>query len=331
MSLHDIKYIEKAQTYLDVAVKRALKIKSQNKRGEPFDKAKPREQERMVIIRDYLVERLDGILKNFPVFDDLPEFYRELVMITLEYEKMRKALTTVNWAAKTISDISAAYKRKIRASMGFGQLDLVKKSYLGRISSIMDKIAPSLLFLNETRKIIMDYPIIKTDLFTICISGFPNIGKSTLLNKITTAKPDIQAYAFTTKTLNLGYAVIDGKKVQFVDTPGTLDRPEKMNNIEKQAYLAIKHQANLIIYIFDLTEPYPIEDQKKLLEKLRRFGKPMIFYLSKTDILEDSVVKGFDIGHTLHTTIEGLKKAIVEQMVGIGDEKKEMAEEKNNE
>ena len=39
-----------------------------------------------------------------------------------------------------------------------------------------------------------------------------------------------------------------------------------------------------LVYRSDLTKPYPIKDQLKLLEKIRNIGKPVLVYLSKTDI-----------------------------------------------
>jgi nucleolar GTP-binding protein len=105
-----------------------------------------------------------------------------------------------------------------------------------------------------------------------------------------------------------------GQKVQFIDTPGTLARPDKMNNIEKQAYLAIKYVADLVIYIFDLTETYPVEDQKKLLENFKEFRKPIIFYLSKTDLLEQGAIKIFLEGQGAITMIDELKREITKRI-----------------
>ena len=139
-----------------------------------------------------------------------------------------------------------------------------------------------------------NFPAIKTKIKTICITGFPNVGKSTLLKKITGSNVEIQPYAFTTKKLLLGY--ID-KKIQLIDTPGTLNRYNRMNSIEKQAYLAIKHLAHKVIYVFDLTETcgYEIEQQIKLYKRLKEEfeEKEIIIYLSKTDILKREQVELF--------------------------------------
>ncbi len=131
-------------------------------------------------------------------------------------------------------------------------------------------------------------------MYTIAIAGFPNVGKSTLLSKLTTAKPEIKAYAFTTKTLNLGYYRKHPYTLQIIDTPGTLTRFNKMNAIEQQAYLALQYAAHLIVYIYDLTEAsYPLSDQEKLYTHMQELDKPMIVYLSKTDLLTPHQVHTF--------------------------------------
>src|SRR3989338_4661337 len=94
---------------------------------------------------------------------------------------------------------------------------------------------------NSLTKIMGNFPSIKENIFTVAIAGFPNVGKSTLLNKLTGAHAEIANYAFTTRSLNLGYMFEDGKRiVQVIDTPGTLNRHEKMNYIEIQAELAMQ-------------------------------------------------------------------------------------------
>ena len=157
---------------------------------------------------------------------------------------------------------------------------------------------------------------------TITICGFPNVGKTTLLYKLTGSKPEIGEYAFTTKSINVGYIEADIKhkkqKFQILDTPGTLNRFDKMNNIEKQAYLAIKYLANMLVYVFDLAESFPIEDQKQLYFGLKEFNKPMLVYLSKKDVLDADVVKAFEkdfLGknNIKHVDAAELKKMIIKE------------------
>ena len=76
-------------------------------------------------------------------------------------------------------------------------------------------------------------PTVDFDAFTVVIAGFPNVGKSTVLRRLTGAKPKVAEYPFTTKGIQIGYLETKWNKIQVIDTPGLLDRPiDQMNNIE---------------------------------------------------------------------------------------------------
>ncbi|MFH1510638.1 MAG: GTPase, partial [Candidatus Woesearchaeota archaeon] len=125
----------------------------------------------------------------------------------------------------------------------------------------------------------------RDSLFTVAITGFPNVGKTTLLSRLTGSTPEIQNYSFTTKNINIGYIKTQECLIQVMDTPGSLNRG-RMNPMEKQADLVLKHLASIIVYVFDPTEPYSMQDQIKLYESVNSMGKPVICYASKTDISE---------------------------------------------
>ncbi len=169
------------------------------------------------------------------------------------------------------------------------------------------ELKKDLEFLEFARKTLKEFPVVK-NIFSVCITGFPNVGKTTLLAKLTLSKAEIAPYPFTTKRLNIGYF----DKIQVIDTPGTLNRFNKMNWIEQQAFLAMKYIADLIIYIFDLTEPYPLNEQLKLLEKIKKLNKPIIIYLSKSDIIEKDLIENFTMQNSGIHELEILKKAIID-------------------
>ncbi|MFH0869734.1 MAG: GTPase [archaeon] len=292
MSFQTIHKIEKFQTYLDIAFRRAAVAKV-SVTGSPLYRAKEKEKDKLSIINETLASKLNIILKEFPGIEKLPEFYAELLKITLDYERLKAALRDVNWANHQVRELYKIHRNRMRACKDVSDIETVKKAFLGRVSSVIRQISQSLAFLESSRRIIMDYPPIKTGLPTICIAGFPNVGKSTLLGKLTTSKPEIKNYAFTTKRLNLGYTTMEFGQVQFIDTPGTLARPEKMNDIEKQAFLALKYQADVIIFIFDPTDTYPTEQQEQLLDIIKESKKPLIIYISKADIADKKTVQAF--------------------------------------
>jgi nucleolar GTP-binding protein len=61
-----------------------------------------------------------------------------------------------------------------------------------------------------------------------------------------------------------------------------------MNDIERQAYLAVRHLADAVVYVFDLTESYPMRLQKKLYGRVESLGKPVVVYASKADLVRDT-------------------------------------------
>ncbi|MBC8501450.1 MAG: 50S ribosome-binding GTPase [Nanoarchaeota archaeon] len=320
----EIPKVENPSVYLDVAFKKARNKASQKRtslKADRLRKSKVLEFIKIDTVNDTLNSKLVKIISSFPNFDNLTEFYTELVKTLIDYKELKKSLGAMNWAKNKIADFSKQYRTKIRKCNELLVIRRYGKEYYGRISSVIKQISKNLYFLEETRKIMREFPSVKDGLFTVAIFGFPNIGKTTLLSKLTTSKPEIKPYAFTTKKLNIGYLQHKHRKIQFIDTPGSLNRLDKMNSIEKTAYLAVKYCAHTIVYIYDLTESYPLKDQKKLLKKLKEFDKPIIIYLSKTDIIDKEKTSAFKHSNKgVVVQISTLKNKIIEEFNNYHDE-----------
>jgi nucleolar GTP-binding protein len=292
MSFQTIPKIETPDTYLDIAFRQgrqrgtALRLRTPNKKPSTGAK-KNSELAVFKSVNDYLSKTFDTILNSFPQVDKMTDFYRELLICTLDVDELKRCLGALAWAKRNVERFWFNYSKKIHHSHDEELIVTQRKALYGRLASIVKQIAKELLFLEAARKKIKEFPVIKEGMKTVCIFGFPNVGKTTLLAKLTLSRPEIAAYPFTTKSINLGY--IDAgmkRKIQLLDTPGTLNRFEKMNDIEKQAYLALKYVADTIVYVFDLTgESYPIDYQLQLYESLKEFNKPILIYYSKSDLL----------------------------------------------
>ncbi len=296
MAFQNIIKIEKPDTYLDIAFRRGrdkIALSRQKAKGPNIERSKTIELDRLRAVRNSLFNFLDKILKSFPSLDTMPDFYKELVKCTIDYGETKRSLGGVKWAMENIDKFFRIYSTKIKRARDISSINNYRREFYGRVSSIMKQIKQELEILEKSRRVIREYPTIKTDIFTVAIFGFPNVGKSTLLSKLSTSKPEIAIYPFTTKGINVGYAKQGSKKIQLLDTPGSLNRFDKMNNIEKQAHLALKHVANAVVYVFDLTEPYSLEEQKRLFEKIKKMNKRVVVYLSKSDILEKAIVEDF--------------------------------------
>lgn len=314
MNFQTLEQVFSADYYLNNALNKTkyVQVKTSRSRDKEGKKA-ILEREKLKTIKDILTKKLSKIIKNYPSLDGLPEFYYELSKTEFDVDTTKKALSNINWTSGKIHELFRTYEEKIRKNNS--QVLFLKKQFIGRISSLMKKIDKDLSLLEKTRRKLQTFPDIKENTFTVCLVGFPNVGKSTLLSKITTANPKIANYAFTTKTLNLGYYMHRYERVQVIDSPGTLARFEKMNDIERQAYLATKYVANVLVFVYDLTGTYTIEDQDKLLQIVKDMRKPIIYYISKTDITEKQELESFIKQKKLDfiTEPEELTKKINEQ------------------
>jgi len=315
MNFQHLLKIENSKFYIDTAF-RAANDKAKSARQEikgqrsVVEKSKTVELAKIESVSRFLNKSLNKILENFPRIIDLNDFYRELLGCYVDISELRKSLGAVGWASDKVGHFYREYNVKIKRTKELKKINEYRRMFYGRAASAVRQVDKHLKIIDEARRIMKNFPSIKENIFTVAITGFPNVGKSTLLNKLTGANAEVASYAFTTKSLNLGYIFEEGKRaVQLIDTPGSLNRFEKMNNIEKQAVLAMKYCANIIVYIFDPTETYPIEDQVKLYDETKELEKEIIIYVSKTDIAEiPEKIKKLK----LISSIEDVKREILE-------------------
>ena len=111
----------------------------------------------------------------------------------------------------------------------------------------------------------------------MAIIGFPNSGKSTLLAKLTNARPKISDYPFTTKEPEVGAMEFGGGQIQLVEMPALVERAaEKQRDI-----LTLVSNADGVILLAD--DDY---QRKTIMGELAKFGirKP-VFYASKEDVI----------------------------------------------
>ncbi len=231
-------------------------------------------------------DKLVHVIQSFPVFEDQPPFYRDTVEALFGIERLKMALGNVGWAAMHTKRMGFEHGgRRIRRAEDTAA---VRKRAVARIASIVHQINKDLLFLNVARNVLRKLPDVKDNEFTVVIAGYPNVGKSSFIRLVSSAEPEIASYPFTTKGVVLGHHYDGCHRIQFLDTPGLLNRPEEERNaVEEQAIAAIVNSAHLIVFILDPSEycGYPIEDQNHLLEAIRVMAEvPILVVANKADI-----------------------------------------------
>jgi nucleolar GTP-binding protein len=205
-------------------------------------------------------------------------------------DRIRQSLGAVGWAAKHTKMVGNQLAVQTRKS---DDTTLVRKRTVARLASMVHQINKDLLFLNEVRNVLRKLPHVE-DAFTIVIAGYPNVGKSSFIRQVSSAAPEIASYPFTTKGIIVGHRNIGRERIQFVDTPGILDRPaEERNAIERQALSAMMNVADIILFILDPSEHcgYPMKVQLNLLDEVKGMIQvPLVVVANKSDL---QVVDGY--------------------------------------
>ncbi len=103
---------------------------------------------------------------------------------------------------------------------------------------------------------------------TVVLIGLPSVGKSTLLNKMTSAKSTVGAFTFTTLTVVPGMMEYRGAKFQVLDLPGIIKGASTGKGLGKRI-LSVARTADLVILLLDVFQPY---HENVLVEELGNIG-----------------------------------------------------------
>jgi GTP-binding protein len=168
--------------------------------------------------------------------------------------------------------------------------------------------------------------------------GYPNVGKSTLISRISAARPKIADYPFTTLQPNLGVVAVGDAKseVSFVvaDIPGLIEGAHEGAGLGTQ-FLRHIERTRLLVHLVDVSDssgrPDVVEDVEVILGELSSFGahldeKPMIMAASKIDAVNKDKLaalkryckkhklKLYEISAVTGKGIEELKYAMAEEV-----------------
>lgn len=235
-------------------------------------------------------EKLHAMLQDFPRLDDIHPFYADLMNVLYDRDHYKLALAQVNTAKNLIGGISKDYLRMMKYGDSLYRCKQLKRAALGRMCTVLMKLKASLGYLEEVRKHISRLPALDPNTRTLLLTGYPNVGKSSFMNKVTRAEVDVQSYAFTTKALYVGHMDHRFLRWQVIDTPGILDRPlEERNTIEMQAITALAHLQCCVLYFLDISEEcgFTLAAQLALFNSIRPLfaNKQVLMVANKTDVI----------------------------------------------
>ncbi len=299
-----------AEKLYTIAETNAMKIsvKGTSERVDPLRRSRKKEAARIENLSKELRSRLFKIVEEFPQFEarQITGFYIETLDIAFSVDKIKQTLGSLSGAANVIWRIKREYLGKAWHAESVLGAKYVRRAAFGRMKSVIMKLDTRLKYLEEIRVKMRNMPGIDLNQPTFCIAGYPNVGKSSLVNAVTLATPEIGVYPFTTKEVTLGHFQIPVyvsnaiKKpityisCQIVDTPGILDRSiDEMNEIEIRALTALRTLANAIVFLFDFTQNDALISQKNLVSQIssKFYTVPLLILCSKADLLDENQKK----------------------------------------
>ena len=264
-----------------------------------------------------LSDNLSNVVTSWPDFEyDVDPFYYELADAIVDVDALRQSLSEVMWASRQIESIRDEYTTKLRKS----DVDTARKhrkQAFARMADVTEEVADDLRSIGDARDELKTLPDVRLDEPAIVVAGYPNVGKSSFVNRVTRASNEIAEYPFTTRGVQIGHFERDHIRYQIVDTPGLLDRPlAERNDIELQAVSALEHLADCVLFVVDASGDcgYPIGVQLELREELRSLfdeSVPLITVCNKADRSRDVEADAY-MSVTEDENVDGVLDAAVE-------------------
>jgi ribosome-interacting GTPase 1 len=143
--------------------------------------------------------------------------------------------------------------REIEDELGRTQYNKKTQHHIGKLKAKMARLKDEIELRRSKGPKTAGYAVKKSGHATVAIVGFPSVGKSTLLNKITNAQSAVAAYQFTTLTCVPGLLEWRGAKIQVLDLPGLIKDASKGKGRGREV-LSVVRSADLILLMLDVFE-----------------------------------------------------------------------------
>ena len=240
-----------------------------------------------------LADNLENVVTQWPDFGTVDPFYYELADAIVDVDELRQSLSEVTWASRQVWRLREEYQPKLR-NTDPDTARKHRKQVFARMADVVEEVEDDLVRIGEARDALKDLPDIRPDEPAIVVAGYPNVGKSSFVNRVTRADNEIAHYPFTTRGVHVGHFDRDRVRYQIIDTPGLLDRPEAdRNDIERQAASALEHLGDAVVFLVDASEAcgYPLSAQLALRDavaaRFRERDVPVLTVNNKSDRSRD--------------------------------------------
>ena len=190
-------------------------------------------------------------------------------------------------------------------------------SNLNKAPTVAEKGEPG-----EERTLLLELKL----LADVGLVGFPNVGKSTLISRVSAARPKIAGYHFTTLVPNLGVVKVEDESFVMADIPGIIEGAHTGAGLGHE-FLRHIERTRLLLHVLDISGSEgrdPIEDFQIINRELKQYSKtlaqrPMIVVPNKTDLdpsglnlarLKEFLKESYEIFPISAVTGEGIKELL---------------------
>jgi len=176
-------------------------------------------------------------------------------------------LITERGMAETLQKI-----REIEAEMARTQRNKATAFHLGILKAKLAKLRREILAPRSggAKGTGEGFDVTKSGDARVGLIGFPSVGKSTLLVKLTGTKSEVAAYEFTTLTCIPGTFRYKGCRIQLLDLPGIIEGAAKDNRGRGRQVIGVARTCGLILVVLDAAKPLV---HKRIIEReLEAFG-----------------------------------------------------------
>ncbi|XP_024376534.1 nucleolar GTP-binding protein 1 isoform X2 [Physcomitrium patens] len=234
---------------------------------------------------------LKGYVKNFPECQQLHPYEQSLLELTLGPGTYEETLRRVDLLRKRILDYGKNCASLCAKSTSKREAEERLEEGITKLEDMFKRHGKAVDDLKEIAKVLRAMPVVHPRTPTVCLVGAPNVGKSSLVRILSSGKPEVCNYPFTTRGISMGHFFVDSVRYQVTDTPGILNRPDdERNNIEKLTLAALAHLPTAVLYVHDLTGECgtTVSDQFSIYKHIKGLfpERPWLDVVSKADLLE---------------------------------------------
>lgn len=275
---------------IESALKRAGRIAANKKLKNEAQKARSRAAKQMDTLTKEVAVPLGTYMKGFPSVQRLHSFEQAMLELTWGTQTYEKVLTKVDSLRKSILEVGKGYAGRANKATTKAEAAAICEEGFASVEKLYLKSGACVDELKLVAQKLRRLPVVDPALPVVALVGAPNVGKSSLVNVLSSGVPEVCDYPFTTRSIKMGHFYVNGQRHQVTDTPGLLKRPlSERNAMERLTLACLNHLPSSILFVLDLTAQCgtSVQDQLAIRQSLRESfsDKLWLDIISKSDLL----------------------------------------------